>query len=85
MIKSTGSEVIITKPCPFSNFKDNFVRKAKKLAALDPNGFYVDQFYNLANYQTHLYETGPEIYTDLNGKIDAFVASSGTEFFENKI
>ncbi len=77
LIKSTGAEIIMTKQCPFSNFKDNFVRKAKKLAKADPNGFYIDQFFNKVNYKTHLYETGPEIFTDLKGKIDVFVASSG--------
>jgi cysteine synthase A len=78
LLKTTGCEIIITKQCPFSNFKENFVRYAKKLALNDPNGFYIDQFFNKVNYNTHYNETGPEIWKDLNGKVDAFVSSAGT-------
>jgi cysteine synthase A len=78
LLSTTGCEIISTKQCPFSNFKDNYVRLAKKLAMNDPNGFYIDQFFNTINCMTHYKETGPEIYSDLNGKIDAFVSSAGT-------
>jgi len=81
LIKSTEAEIVTTKQCPFSNFKENFVRLAKKLALADPNGFYVDQFFNKVNFQTHLFETGPEIYSDMKGKIDAFVAGSGISYY----
>lgn len=75
-MKSTGCELIITKQCPFSNFKNNYVRLAKKLARKE-GGFYVDQFFNTVNYTTHFNETGPEIYEELGGKIDSFVCSAG--------
>lgn len=78
LLETTGCEIIITKQSPFSNFKDNFVRLAKKMALNDPKGYYVDQFFNTINYKTHFEETGPEIWEDLNGEIDAFVASAGT-------
>jgi cysteine synthase A len=78
LLETTGAEIIITKQCPFSNFKENYVRLAKKLALSDPNGFYVDQFFNTVNYKTHYQETGPEIWNDLKGKIDCFISSSGT-------
>jgi cysteine synthase A len=78
LLQTTGCEIIITKQCPFSNFKDNYVRLAKKLALSDPNGFYVDQFFNTINYITHYEETGPEIYSDMNGDIDVFISGSGT-------
>ena len=76
LMKTTGCELIETKQCPFSNFKKNFVRYAKKLA-MKENGFYVDQFFNTINSQTHYEETGPEIYRDLEGKIDCFISSAG--------
>lgn len=78
LLKTTGCEIIITKQCPFSNFKDNYNRKAKKMAEDDPNGFYVNQFFNTINMETHYKETGPEIYEQLNEKVDAFVCSAGT-------
>lgn len=39
---------------------------------------FMNQFENLANVQSHYTTTGPEIYTQLNGKVDAFVMSAGT-------
>ena len=78
LLKTTGCKLIITKQCPFSNFKDNYIRLAKKLSKEDENGFYINQFFNPINYQTHYNETGPEIYNQLNGKIDGFVSAGGT-------
>ena len=78
LLKTTGCKIIITKQCPFSNFKDNYIRLAKNLCDKDPNGFYINQFYNKINYLTHYNETGPEIYNQLNGKIDCFISSAGT-------
>jgi len=39
---------------------------------------FMNQFENIANVQSHYTTTGPEIYTQLNGKVDAFVMSAGT-------
>ena len=78
LLKTTGCKIFITKQCPFSNFKDNYTRLAKKLSEQDPNGFYIDQFYNKINYETHYNETGKEIYNQLNGKINCFISSAGT-------
>jgi cysteine synthase A len=78
LLEATNAEIIITKQCPFSNFKENYVRLAKKLALNDPNGFYVDQFFNTINYLTHYKETGKEIWQNLNGNIDVFVSGAGT-------
>ncbi|EGF77872.1 hypothetical protein BATDEDRAFT_27182 [Batrachochytrium dendrobatidis JAM81] len=41
-------------------------------------GYFCNQFENMANYQTHLTTTGPEVYSNLNGKMDAFVMGAGT-------
>lgn len=41
-------------------------------------GFFADQFENTANYLTHQATTGPEIYQQTNGHLDAFVAGAGT-------
>ncbi len=81
LLKSTKAELIITKQCPYSNFNDNYVRLAKKLASEDPNGFFVNQFENEDNYKIHYEETGPEILSLMkkqNIKIDAFVSGAGT-------
>lgn len=41
-------------------------------------GFFADQFENEANWRTHYYGTGPELYAQCDGRIDAFVAGAGT-------
>ena len=64
---------------------NQFVNTARRRArehTEDPNrpgnGFFADQFENTANYIAHQKTTGPEIYHQTNGHLDAFVASAGT-------
>jgi cysteine synthase A len=47
-------------------------------AAKSGRGYFADQFENQANWQAHFRTTGPEIYTQCEGKLDAFVAGAGT-------
>lgn len=41
-------------------------------------GFFADQFENLANFRAHYEGTGPEIWEQTAGKLDAFIAAAGT-------
>lgn len=41
-------------------------------------GYFADQFENLANFRAHYEGTGPEIWEQTNGNLDAFVAAAGT-------
>ena len=63
----------------------HFVNRARTLAAEHTadvdrpgRGFFADQFETEANWKTHYTGTGPEIYSQCNGKLDAFVAGAGT-------
>ncbi|GAD94208.1 hypothetical protein AN1513.2 [Paecilomyces variotii No. 5] len=42
------------------------------------HGFFADQFENEANWKAHFQGTGPEIYAQCNGQLDAFIAGAGT-------
>ncbi len=54
------------------------IEEAKRLAAETPNSFIPDQFGNPANPKAHFDTTGPEIFDDLDGEVDVFVAGIGT-------
>ena len=51
---------------------------ARRLAASTQGGWYVDQFENPANARVHEASTGPEIWADTAGGVDAFVMGAGT-------
>ena len=74
LIAAYGAEVILT---PGKDGMQGAVAKAEELAkAL--GGFVAGQFVNPANSQAHYETTGPELWKDMNGDIDVFVASVGT-------
>ena len=54
------------------------IAKAEELAAEIPGSFIPSQFTNPANPEAHYKTTGPEIWEDLDGAVDAFVAGVGT-------
>lgn len=54
------------------------IKKAKELQKTIPNAVILGQFDNEANPRIHYLTTGKEIYNDLNGKVDFFVAGIGT-------
>ncbi len=76
-IRSFGAK-LLTFPGAESDV-DLAVKKAQELIKLDPdNYFWVNQFNNEANVMAHYETTGPEIWEQTGGKIDAFVATFGT-------
>lgn len=76
IIEAFGAEVVMT---PAEEGTDGAIRRAWKLVRENPDAYYMpDQFSNPANIRAHIETTGPEIYHQLNGKIDCFVAGMGT-------
>ena len=75
LMKAYGAEVVLSD-C--SKGMSGAVAEAEKIAASNPASFIAGQFTNPANAMAHFKTTGPEIYEDLGGKVDIFVAGVGT-------
>lgn len=74
--KRLGAEVYLQPLVPFTN-PENYARKAE-IIAKERGYFFSNQFENISNFQSHFEESGPEIYRQTDGKIDAFVCAAGT-------
>lgn len=77
LLEMLGAEVHKVPVVPYSN-PNQYQNVAGRLAASLPNAIWSNQFDNTANREVHARTTGPEIWAQTNGRIDAFVAASGT-------
>src|SRR5882724_11707227 len=76
-IEAMGAEVIRVKAVPYTD-PNHYQKVAKRLAEEMPGAVWGNQFDNTANRDAHERTTGPEIWDQTAGKIDAFVTSTGT-------
>ncbi|MCH7634847.1 MAG: cysteine synthase A [Proteobacteria bacterium] len=82
MLRLCGAELIEVPAVPYAD-DNNYVkysgRLAEELDEKEPNGaIWANQFDNVANRQAHLEGTGPEIWEQTQGKVDAFICAIGT-------
>jgi len=77
LLRILGAEVRPVPPKPYKD-DDNYQKIAGRLAAATPNAIWANQFDNVVNRQAHYESTGPEIWRDTGGKVDAFVSAVGT-------
>jgi len=82
MLRLCGAELRLVPAVPYKD-PGNYVRVsgrlAEELAASEPSGaIWANQFDNVANRRAHIEGTGPEIWRQTGGRLDAFVASVGT-------
>lgn len=75
LIKAYGAELVLTEG---AKGMKGAIAKADELAKEIPNSFIPGQFVNPANPEAHRKTTGPEIWEDLDGNVDIFVAGVGT-------
>jgi cysteine synthase A len=82
MLRLIGADLRLVPAVPYSN-PDNYVRYsgrlAEELAKTEPNGVvWANQFDNTANREGHRTTTGPEIWEQTGGKVDAFTCAVGS-------
>ncbi|KAI8971649.1 tryptophan synthase beta subunit-like PLP-dependent enzyme [Mycotypha africana] len=81
LLDKLGATVEKVRPVSIID-KKQFVNWARERAATfhdgDAVGYFADQFENEANFQAHYNNTGPEIYRQTAGKVDALVLGAGT-------
>ncbi|WP_421657258.1 cysteine synthase A [Leptothermofonsia sp. ETS-13] len=77
LLRTLGAEV---RPVPAVPYRDpnNYVKLSGRLASEMENAIWANQFDNLANRRAHYETTGPEIWAQTDGKVDAWVTSTGT-------
>ncbi len=77
LLETLGAEV---RQVPTVPYRDpmNYQKQAGRFAESVPDGVWANQFDNVANRQAHYESTGPEIWAQTGGRIDAFVAATGT-------
>jgi cystathionine beta-synthase len=77
-LKAFGAQVIVTPTNVPADSPDSYYSVAKRLAAETPDSFYLNQYHNPDNIEAHYQLTGPEIWEQVDGRVDAFVAGLGT-------
>jgi len=77
LLKMLGADV---RPVPAVAFENpaNYNHQAREYAESIPNAVWTNQFDNVANANAHYETTGPEIWEQTEGKIDAFICATGT-------
>ena len=77
-LRAMGANVILARSDVEKGHPEYYQEVAEALAASDPNAFFINQFANEANPQAHYETTAPEIWEQMDGKIDAFVSGVGS-------
>lgn len=75
LLNAYGADIILTEG---SKGMPGAIARAEELQREIPGSMILGQFVNPANAKAHFETTGPEIWTDLEGKVDVFVAGIGT-------
>ena len=82
MLRLCGADLRLVPAVPYKD-EGNYVKVSGRLAAelnetVEGGAIWANQFDNVANKRAHIETTGPEIWNDLDGKIDGFVCAMGT-------
>ncbi len=76
-LRALGAELVLVPAAPFSN-PGHFVHTSRRLAEETPGAIWANQFDNTANRKAHIESTAPEIWQQMEGRIDGFTCAAGT-------
>jgi cysteine synthase A len=76
-LRALGAELVLVPPTKFSN-PGHFVHTSRRLAEETEGAVWANQFDNIANRKAHIESTAPEIWQQMDGRIDGFTCSVGT-------
>ena len=77
-LRAYGAEVVITPTAVEHDSPESYYSVSDRLAEEIPGGFKPDQYSNAANPEAHYETTGPELWEETGGEVDAIVVSVGT-------
>ena len=77
-LKAMGAQVVVTPTNVAADDPRSYYETAKRLARETPNAFYPNQYHSPDNIEAHYLSTGPEIWEQMDGQVDYFVAGLGT-------
>ncbi|MEX1012313.1 MAG: cysteine synthase family protein [Waddliaceae bacterium] len=77
-LKAFGAEIVVAKTDASPDSPEHYVSLSKKIAKETPGSFRIDQYDTKLNPKAHYESTAPEIWEQMNGDIDYFIASSST-------
>jgi cysteine synthase A len=77
LLRALGADVRVVPAAPFTD-DVNYYHVARRIAEATPNSIWADQFNNTANWRGHRDSTGPEIWEQSAGEVDAFTCACGT-------
>ena len=76
-LRALGAELVLVPAAPFSN-PGHFVHTSRRLAEETEGAIWANQFDNIANRKSHIESTAPEIWQQMDGRIDGFTCAAGT-------
>lgn len=78
LMRAYGAEVVVCPTAVPPDSPESYYSVSARLAEETPGAFKPDQYFNQANPEAHRLSTGPELWRQTAGRIDAFVAGVGT-------
>ena len=76
-LRALGAELVLVPPTKFAN-PGHFVHTSRRLAEETEGAIWANQFDNIANRRAHIDSTAPELWDQLEGRIDGFTCAAGT-------